>query len=241
MDKYMDLIKQDIIEPIRPLLQNGAYRFTPTGQLEADLRMQSETPWIHVRQDSNRNCALWHQVWFNHYGFIPSGCQKCWKVVVRPHYLSDLFKLHDLLTQLDMPSKCGIEKRYSVHALYGGYLYNDSKEEGLSCLEHIRPLLKEHVSPGTTAFLKRGCTEFEHKHGDSRNWEVTPEQLQLERRLEDLFVEQRHRSYQSREMQTHIMANWVRFAFANGDITAKKFMTDPLYPPYVTYEREEME
>jgi hypothetical protein len=134
-----------------------------------------------------------------------------------------------------MPSKCGIEKRYSVHGLYGGYMYNDSKEEGLSCLENIRELLPE----GVKAFLKRGCTEFEHKFGDSREWKVTPEQLALERRLDDLFIDTRKKAGQGKELKTHVMANWVRFAFANGDQTAKEYMDKPLYPSYVTFEVEE--
>ena len=228
----MDFVKADIIEPIRPLLEKGVYRFSSSGKIEADFRMQAETPWVHIRQDSVRKCSLWHQVWFNYYNIIPAGCQKCWKVVVRPRTLKELFEVHDLLERLDMPSKCGIEKRYSVHGLYGAYLYNDSKEEGLSCLENIRELLPDGVS----AFLKRGCTEFEHKFGDSRQWNVTPEQLALERRLEDLFIDAIPRHKQSDELKRHIMANWVRFAFANGDTTAKDYTDEPLYPDYVTFE-----
>ena len=231
-ERYMDLIEQDILEPIRPLLEKGVYKFTATGQLEAEYRMTSETPWIHIRQDTTRNCGIWHHVWFDFYKFIPSGCQKCWKVVIRHNTLEELFKVHDLLVSIDMPSKCGIEKRYTVHGLYGGYMYNDSKEEGLSCLENIRKMLPD----GVNAFLKRGCTEFEHKFGDSKEWQVSAEQLALERRLEDLFMQAKQRTAQSDEIKRHVMANWVRFAFANGDKTVDKFISKPLYPPYETFE-----
>ena len=230
---YMNIIEKDIIEPILPLIKRGTYRFTDDGRLEAESRLSSETPWVHVRQDPQKNCGLWHHVWFNYYNIIPSGCQKCWKVVVRPGTIKELFAVHDILVSVGMASKCGIERRYSVHGLYGGYLYNDSKEEGLSCLENIRELLPE----GINAFLKRGCTEFEHKFGDSRKWEVTAEQLSLERRLDDLFVENRKKAFQGEELKIHIMANWLRFAFANGDHTAKEYMDEPLYPPYVTYKK----
>lgn len=231
-EQYMDLIEQDILEPVRSMIERGAYRFTATGLLEAEYRMTAETPWVHVRQDAIRNCGLWHQVWFNYYKIIPSHCQKCWKVVIRPNTIEELFHVHDILVSLDTTSKCGIEKRYTVHGLYGGYMYNDSLEEGLSCLENIRKMLPD----GVNAFLKRGCTEFEHKFGNAREWKVSPEQLALERRLEDLFIDAKQRHIQSDEMKRHIMANWVRFAFANGDKTVDKFISKPLYPPYETFE-----
>lgn len=232
---YMNLTEKDIIEPVRPLLERGLFRFTTAGKIESDQQMVSETPWVHVRQCTWRNCSLWHQVWFGHYNIIPSGCQECWKVVIRPRTLAELFQVHDLLCALDLPSKCGIEKRYSVHGLYGGYMYNDSKEEGLSCLENIRKMLPD----GVEAFLKRACTEFEHKFGDSSKWGVTPEQLALEKRLDDLFIDTRKKGDQGKELKNHVMANWIRFAYANGDQTAKEFSSKPLYPPYVTYEEQD--
>jgi len=237
LEKYNDIVKQDIIEPVIKLIQNGTYRFTQSGRLEADYRMQSETPWIHVRQ-GNQNCALWHQVWFDYYGFIPSYCQQCWKVVVRPTTLKELFMLHDIQVEIDRPSKCGIEKRYSVNALYGGYFYNTSLEDGLQCKKEVEAILHERLGPHIKVFLKRACTEFEHKFGDSRNWQVTPEQINLEHRLEDLFVDLTQRNIQGDEQRRHVMANWVRFAYANGDQTARDFMSEPLYPAYVIYKEQ---
>jgi len=231
MKGYMDLIDDDLIEPIRPLLERNLYKFTSDGKLEADYRMKSETPWVHIRQDTIRNCALWSQVWFNYYRIIPSGCQNCWKVVIRPKTIESLFAAHDILQEIDRPSKCGIEKRYSVPALYGCYLYNNSEQEGLECLA----LVKEKFWPGVECFLKRGCTEMEHTFGDSRKWEVKDEQIKLERRLEDLFIDAKKRSFQSDELKRHIMANWIRFAYANGDPTVSKFISRPLYPKYVKY------
>jgi len=234
-NKYKNLIATDLIEPVRKILDNGTYRFNSDGRLEAEFRMASETPWIHVRQGI-LNCAAWHHVWFDHYGFIPSYCQACWKVVVRPTTLSELFMLYDIQVELNRPSKCGIEKRYTVGALYGGYFYNKSKEEGLQCKKDIETIVHKRIGPHIKVFLKRACTEFEHKFGDSTKWNVTPEQLDLERRLEDLFIDMPQRNVQGVELRHHIMANWIRFAFAQGDPTAKLFSDKPLFPTYVTYE-----
>lgn len=234
-EKYKDIIHDDLIEPIRPLLERGAYKIRSDGRIETEMRQVSETPWVHIRQDAQKQCGLWHKVWFDVYGLLPSYCTECWKVVVRPVTLADLFALMEILLEQDVPSKCGIERRYSVDALYGGYLYNSSLTEGLACEAWAKDLIHSRIGTHVNVFLKRACTEFEHKFGDSRKWEITPEQKALERRLESLFVLDRTIHTQGPEMQRHVMANWVRFAYAHGDPTAHGFMSEPLYPPYVRY------
>jgi len=232
---YMDLPDVDIIEPILPLLQKGTYKFTDGGRLTAETRMVSETPWVHVRQDPQKNCGLWHHVWFNYYGFIPSYCQNCWKVVVRPKTLTELFKVHEVLKDMDLPSKCGIEKRYSVPALYGAYLYNNSLEQGKECLEKVQKAITEKIGSHVRIILKRACTEFEEKFQYSETWEVTDEQLALEARLERLFADGGKISEQPEELKIHVMANWVKFAYAQGDPTANEYLSKPLYNPYRIY------
>ena len=236
-EAYKDLLDQDLIEPIRMLLDRGVYKFNPAGKLEADLRVKPETPWVHIRQDPLKNCGLWHQIWFNYYNIVPSYCQNCWKVVARPTTLTEMFVLYEIMRGLDLPSKLGIERRYSVPALYGAYFYNNSPEEGQRCFEDIQRICHDRIGPHVKVILKRGCTEFEHKFGDSSKWEVTENQKQLERRLEDLFAEQPKIHDQGPELIRHIMANWVRFAYAQGDPTASEFSSKPIYPPYVTYHK----
>jgi hypothetical protein len=147
-----------------------------------------------------------------------------------------LFGLYEIMLALDRPSKCGIEIRQSVSAWYGGYFYNDNYDDGMECLEEIRGLCKREIGDHVSVFLKRGCTEFEHKFVDSSQWEVSEKQLQVERRLEDLFVDPPKSHSQSEEMRVHIMANWIRYAYSRGDKTAESFVNGPMYPPYRTYE-----
>lgn len=232
---YMDLIKKDIIEPVMPLINRGTYKFTNDGRLEAETRMHSETPWVHIRQDPQKNCGLWHHVWFNYYGIIPSYCQQCWKVVVRPRTLTELFQVHNILVDIDLHSKCGIEKRYSVPALYGAYLYNNSLEEGRLCWNKVANRIHMEIGSHVRVILKRACTEFEEKFPDSTTWKVTDKQAALEARLERLFVNNTSDCHQSEEMKMHVMANWIRFAYAQGDPTASQYMSEPLYQPYHIY------
>lgn len=235
MEKYTDLHKQDLLEPIRPLLEKGTYKFNQHGKLESELRMAPGTPWIHVRQDARKNCGMWHQIWFNFYGIVPSYCQNCWKVVIRPTTFKELLMLYEILVELDRPSKCGIERRDSVPGLYGGYMYNDTLEDGQECYEVITKEVNEKIGPHVKTILKRACTEFEHKFQNARYWEVSEYQKKLESALEKMFVDYGKIHDQPLVLQKHVMANWMKFAFAHGDPSVNEFLTEPLYPPYDTF------
>ncbi|NIS52984.1 MAG: hypothetical protein GWN94_18065, partial [Phycisphaerae bacterium] len=69
--------------------------------------------------------------------------------------------------------KCGWEDRDWVHGNYGGYFYCNSKEVGLQRLETVRNAVRKNVDYGDKIdiFLKRYCTEFELKWGDSAKYE----------------------------------------------------------------------
>lgn len=235
VEKFRGIVDADILGPMIPLLRSGAYKFANDGRIEADFRMTAETPWLHVRQDCRRNCGIWHQIWFEKYNIIPSYCQNCWKVVVRPRTLKELFQLYELQIKMNRPSKCGIEVRLTVDALYGGYFYNDTQELGLECLKDVKEAVHATIHPDIKVFLKRACTEFEHKFGDSTKWAVSEEQKALESRLEGLIIDPSKSHDQGAEIKRHVIAGWVKFANAAGDQTAQEFLTHPLYPPYVTY------
>jgi len=234
-EKFRGIVDSDLLTPLLPLIRQGAYHFANDGRIEVDFRMTADTPWIHVRQDSRKNCGIWHQVWFNLFNIIPSYCQSCWKVVVRPTTLKELFQLYELQVAMNRPSKCGIEVRQTVGALYGGYFYNETYEAGLACLKDVKEAVHGTIGKHVNVFLKRACTEFEHKFGDSRNWSVSEEQKFLESRLENLFLDPAKSHEQGIEIKRHVMAGWVRFAFAAGDKTVGEFLNQPLYPPYVKY------
>lgn len=234
-EKYKDIINSDLLEPIMPLLRSRVYFFTRGGRIDCKRGLNADTPWVHIRQAQGKDCGLWHQVWFNHYGFIPFGCQSCWKVVVRPRTLKEMFELYELMKFLDLPSKLGIERRFSVPALFGAYFYNNSYEDGQQCYKFVREAVSQALSPDVKVILKRGCTEMEHAFGDSTKWMVSEEQAGLEKRLSDLFLPMTDQYNQPDAYNEHVMAGWIKFAFAGGDPTAAEFSSEPLFPPYVTY------
>ena len=108
-DLYGWLKQNDVVEMLQPLLKRGGYRLRISdGKFEAESVYGADGPWIHVKHARGKKCHLWHQIMFNVVSeplpealrFVPSGCQECWKVVVRPKTLKQLFALWEIEKRL---------------------------------------------------------------------------------------------------------------------------------------------
>jgi len=251
----------DILTLLAPLLDGGNFYLRPEdGKAKAKIvTLPRDTPWVHVKYRVENDCGLWHQLTFNGIvknlptisQFVPRGCQSCWKVVVKPRTVQQLFNLHEVQKKMDISSKCGIEIRPAVSELYGGYFYNRSLEEGLECYDLVKkemlennklaPLVDEVDDDGRTTriILKRACTEFEHLLGDSSKWEVTPEQNFIEDLIEKNVISENPKFLQPDNLKCNVKKRWIEFAYANGDETYRYYTGGKtLYPPYVTYHQK---
>lgn len=245
---YYDQAKaNDIISLVRPLLQQAGYRLRDgDGKIYADTFMAWETPWHHVYHADGLDCHTWHKVMFDviyqRLGkrYAPSKCHGCWKVVVRPHNLKQLFALLHLQMRMGRPSKCGIEVRPTVNGLYGGYFYNHGPEAGLECYEAVRAEVDNDplLGPDVPVILKRACTEFELYCGPSDEWEVNQEQMGIENLVNKWFV----RDIVQRSQPDHAIATvhrrWIEWAYQCGDQTYLEYTgdnPDAVYPRVVTY------
>jgi len=249
-DYYLKVKENDILERVRVLLdQYGYYLRDEDDKVFADLHLTWDYPWHHIKRLDEIDCHIWHRVMFDAIGgFVPSGCQDCFKVVVKPKTLEQLFALLDLQIKLDIPSKCGIEERKSVFGNYSGYFYNRGLDNGLECYKKIKEaisndsilnvLLEEKDENGIplNLLLKRGCTEFEHALGRSDKWIVTDEQKKIEKLINDTFVNSYKSRTQPKHVLDHVHKKWIEFAWDRGDKTVFKY-TDGhhIYPPYVIY------
>ncbi len=244
---YYEYVKaNDIVGHLSELFRRGGFQLRQgDGMIHCEQTTTIDTPWHHVRHDEWLDCGLWHRVMFDFLSqqlpgrFVPSRCQECWKVVVRPRTVVELFALLDLQKRLDRPSKCGIEIRPTVHGNYGGYFYCRSLEDGMACYTEVRAAIDadSHLGPDIGVLLKRACTEYEMACGPSDKWQISEAQLALEALVEQTFVPAIIEEHtQPDHLIRHVHARWIEHAYSVGDPTYLHLTNDkPLYPRYVTY------
>jgi len=248
MGLYEELDRKDMLKRVMPLLQKGGYNIDPiTGKIVVQEYIAYNLPWIIVKSPKGMNCRMWSTILFNHFADDmkqpPSRCQDCWKVVIRPTNIVELFGLLALMKDVLAPQvygcKCGVELREYVHGLYGGYIYGVGLEQGKRQYELARKEVSEKLGEHIPVILKRACTEFEQKFGDSAKWYVTPEQLLIEKSVYDMFdpkdVEQHE---QPNFIKQHIMKKWIKYACAHGDEHYLKLVDKPLHAKYVKYHED---
>lgn len=248
---YEWLKGHDVLEWLRPLWDGGGWHINRDGKVEQIRSMVAvDSPWVHHGHTDWAKCLLWNNIMFmavsrrmpQHFAdmdpFVPSGCQGCYKVVVRPQSLYQLFALNDLQVKLGRPSKCGIELRDSVGGLYGGYFYNHGLDAGRECYRAVRAAVDaDHdLGPQVPILLKRACTEMEHACGPSDRWTVTEEQKVVEALVEAHVVAVKDMSEQPLPVVWNIQRRWIEWAWSHGDATYKRFTGGrPVSPAYVTY------
>ena len=194
------------------------YRFN---KLSFESTQRPGGPWIYIRY-SDKNCTLYRTFIFGYISnrlpekkqFIPTECQKCYKVVVRPETYKELLQLKEIMEEMDFPSKCGTEKRAEVDALYGGYFYCNGLKEGRKRLEQVKFAL---LNTNMEAFLKRGCTEYEAKFGPSNKWKVTKFQRAVEQEVNDRIHMDNYKYPQRETDKRQIMSDWKEFSEKIGD------------------------
>jgi len=218
---------------------------TATGKIMPVLSAghDTSTPWVHVKQDPERDCDR-YEIIERVFGFIPTLCLACWKVVVRPKTLLELFKLYNLQVGMnekeDVACKCGIEiDRPYVHALYGGYFYCHEKESGLERYSQVRKLVDEQMGKHVPIILKRYCTEYELKYGDSKGYKQPKAAKTWEELMDKYFVSGPKSTQQPQITVADVMERWIRHAEINGDETVLMFNNgEHLFRQVRSYHKE---
>ncbi len=229
-------------------LNKGSVTFDKQGKFAQNHRISKDNPWLGTKElavgaKAMKGCTEYHLYFsgsMGRLGFIHSYCHDCYKVVAKPKTVKQLFQLHALQQKMGLPAKCGIEIRPFVPRLYGGYFYNRSLEAGKECLKKVKKAVRTEIDPSMQVLLKRGCTEFEMRFGDSDKWKIEPEQIKFEKEFLEVY-----RPDMPEEMelplyvQSHIKTRWLHWAAQNNDMTYKEF-TDGVSligePKYVEYK-----
>lgn len=249
MTPYEDLCERDWVQYFEEKLDSTELRYDKDGKFKAFGRLVNGSPWLQtpscLQQDVHGLCGRYQDIFAKKIGFIHSRCHECWKVVVKPHTVEELFKLYDYQQRIDIPAKCGVEVRKYVPRLYGGYFYNKSLEQGRECHRIVEEGIHKIISKDIEVVLKRGCTEFEMQFGASDKWKILPEQKKYEDKFETLFVQD---IADPDVTPDYIAANtkrkWLKFAaeakppdLTYLKFTGGKYLTEHI--DYVTYHRQE--
>lgn len=242
---YGSLLLQDATGILKSAINAQLVGSRDDGRFTVNMKMSDITPWAFVKNTEALKCFLWHNVYFDHCGFIPSPCHSCYKIVVRPANLRAAMQFYDMMYELDYPGKIGWEDRKTVFGNFGAYFYNRSLQEAQAKL----PFIQEKASridllPNPfegdvfTPIIKRGCTEFEYKFGRSDQWEITEKQKIKENILDKVMVFNNHLYPQPDHRVATTMRLWVHNAYAVGDPTVADF-TKRLFPKYITYQERD--
>jgi hypothetical protein len=232
---YQECLQNDVVEMTRPMWEKGMWRWKVVdGKAKLyfpfDQMIEPRTPWRFVIH--NADCFMWSDVLFEVVSmqigraFVPSFCHDCFKIVIAPRTLKELFALEALMFKLELPSKCGIEVRDYVPRIYGGYVYSRSVEEGRERFPIVRMAIDEDpdLGPDVPMILKRGCTEMEAKLGPSDTW-VPPSKTQdrLEALIFDTIEWEELIVAQPPELVRNIHRRWIEWAFAQNDETYREY------------------
>jgi hypothetical protein len=258
---FQNLIKYDLITAFEPLFQKGHCYLNDEGKIELLRTVEHNSNWLHIQNDNKRACHFATEILFKtvfRQKMVPSLCQNCWKVVITPRTLSELFATYVMQKELGFNSKCGIEgDRSNTNRLYGGYFYNRTLEEGKLCFSIIEKELKKQKTyklkvfdveeevmfddPLPELILKRGCTEMEQACGASDKWAVSDRQKEIEKIVNEAVVQNEDDYFDYRNpyyQVAHTMKRWIASAYKWGDSNYLKFTGGKfLFPSPVIYQR----
>jgi hypothetical protein len=206
------------------------FKVGPSGKLEPTmLSGAAHLPWIFMNHDARMKfCWFWNHVCTRRFNIIPTNCRfNCWKIVIKPNNVKELFECYEILKQLDLPSKIGMDLRDYTYGAWAGFVYNDTLEEGRSHFKQVRAAMPKKVP----VILKRGCTEMEQIK-PSKTWnEMAEADLAIEKKLMDRINFQERHFIQGKWQKEEIKENWIKHAIKIGDPTARetaeKYSDDP--------------
>lgn len=179
-----------------------------------------QSPWIFINYDVRKKfCSIWNGVYCQHFNLIPTNCRvNCWKTVVKPRTVKELFECYKLFKQMDLPSKIGMDIRTYTHGAWAGFVYGDTLAQGREYYAIVRSIIPEEIP----IILKRGCTEMERLL-PSNTWDsLGAKDLALEERLNDAFSFDEQYFYQAGWLKNEIKERWIKRAIEIGDPTARE-------------------
>lgn len=243
MKLYEQAVMSDLVAPVRDWVDANIVSYevaTRMFKYNNPMAYAFAGPWILQRPAPDRICGKWFKIYWEKYDFMPKGCRGCWKVVVKISTLEELWKIYKLQQKLDLPSKCGLDRRTYTPAIYSSFWYapmQQGLEGGRILWKKIRDAVHAEIGPHMKVLLKRGCTEMEGGLGPSDRWpEMSLKQKEFEDLLDSVWPDTPPQTPTPTLVRMHYFAKWIRWAWMHGDPTWKQFADTPLMRPVVEYQ-----
>lgn len=192
-----------------------------------------------------------HMTVFNKYNVIPKFCFNCYKVVIEPRTVMELFKLVIVFLKHDLPNdnvrKCLAEGRENVPGTYKGMIYCLGIDEGKAILQIYNDLLAQEISKNIPIALKRGCSEYalsypeyaaaeqdmKYREEWQKHEDIADENMTFNRKI-NTNATHNHDGYSLRDAEA--MLAWLRYAATIGDLSYLD-ITGSTLSPYQNLKR----
>jgi hypothetical protein len=239
--KFSNLFDEEEVfceQRLMVLVDTGQVTRRSDGRVDLNLGRPVRVPWIYIKRRQS-NCALYNENYREYFDFIPQFCMNsCWKTVVKPSKVADLFRLYQTMRALDLPSKCGLETRV-LQGGFRGFFYADDLETAKEHYKEAKPILNETLDYPYEIFIKRACTEMEDQFGPSDKWETNPKWLERERYLERIIVHPIELYGEQADWHKRfIMREWIRRTCKTDDTYKEIVDKHDLAVPTVCYQEE---
>jgi len=225
-----DLSQIDVIGPAQAFMEQQGFVLHPDGRIRSIVSryFKINTSWLNAKVAADRNCFLWHIVYFQQYRLISRNCFNCWKVVTSPQTLEALLKVRELQLKMGIPAKCGIERRpFAQHkTIYTAFWYAPMKDglEGAKVLhKRISLKIKDLLGVQQNVILKRGCTEMENDAGPTNEWIYPVQQHKFEDLLDATWEVPIFLHLEPAALVTYTLIQWIIHAIRHRDPTAKNY------------------
>ena len=188
--------------------------------ISKDPQGSRNTPWVFVNYDNRKKfCSHWNGIYCLHFGLIPTYCRfSCWKTVVKPRNVKELFECYDIFRALDLPSKIGMDVRDYTFGPWAGFIYADSLVQGKEYYRRARKAIPEEVP----IILKRGCTEMERITPSDKWDKLSQRDIYLEEKLNDVFSFDETHFFQAAWLKNEVKERWIKRAIEIGDATVEE-------------------
>lgn len=234
-----DQVDQEVTRVLEGMRKSGFLQLTGEGKYQCvTAQFDMDSPYLFFQSDkAHDNCHVYFDIFFMHFGIVPSYCQKnCWKIVIKNRNFAEFWQNYTNLEDKGFYGKGGHDPREYTGCFWPIFIYNHSPEEGKKNYAKVAEILGDWCGiRDIPMILKQGCTEMEMKV-PTKHWRVTPNQLRLEKAvLERIEFGSPPVIHQPDWLRRHKIRQWVRNAHMIGDQSYKTVWDKPLFVEPVTY------